>query len=520
MRRLAKKVRGRGMDGWRSLAVLFLIFVLSGWQGSNLLAQEGPVSGTEAQRRLLEVRHRQVDLSAGRAEFLRTKQLFEQGLTSVAEVERARARLDQFQIAYQEALLSLVSLQPRVAIEEAVKYQDVRGRKFVRLTVANVTPAFDDQQFKLLNNFEGAQPIPQELRTRNVRDVFVSLQDPGGEGVTAGTTIGLPYEQRVPELMFGTRRTLVFQLLRDVPSVIVSMSYLGQHRDLAIQLRQADSGSAINVSTTQISQEADLGGRVTYPLRLERSSVDVRSFGLMLVGLPRQVNYSFVDPGTQARLSRLNFPAGVGLQNLQLQLFLPDQATQEVVIDRPLEFWVIASEEGRQLDLPPNGTFSREVLERSGAGALHLTLIPRGTGKIDVTAKSLFAEIQVGQTVQSTLTVRNTGTRRLDNIWLRADAPTGWKVSFTPAQITALGLRDEITAQMTIQPPADVAVGDYELRIKTESTAYDRLIPSENKVFRVSVTAKSSSLLFGLVLIVVVVGVTGAVTAAVRLTRR
>ena len=504
-----------------SRAVLFLVFVLLGWQGPNLLAQqEGTGSGTEAQRRLLDVRRRQIELSAGRAEFQRTQQLFEQGLTSAAELDRARARLEQAQIAYQEAVLSLVSLQPRVAIEEAVKYQDARGRKFVRLTVANVTPAFDDQQFKLLNNFEGAQPIPPELRTRNIRDVFVSLQDPGSEGVNRGTTIGLPYEQRVPELTYGTRKTLVFQLLRDVPSVVVSTSYLGQHNDLAIQLRQADSGSAMNISSTQISQEADLGGRVTYPLRLERSSVDVRSFGLILVGLPRQINYNFVDPGTQARLSQLNFPAGVTLQNLQLQLFLPDQPTQEVVIDRPLDFWVVSSEEGRPLDLPSNGTLSREVLERSGAGFLRLTLIPRGTGKIDVAARSLFAEIQVGQTVQSALTVRNTGTRRLDNIWLRADAPTGWKVSFTPPQIAALGQREEVAARMTIQPPPDVAVGDYELRLKTESYAYDRLVPSEDKVFRVSVTAKSSSLLLGLLLGGLAIGVTGGVVAAIRLTRR
>jgi hypothetical protein len=514
------QIKGRSLDRRWSLAVLFLAFVLLGWPGWNLSAQEGTGGGTEAQRRLLEVRRRQVELSAGRAEFLRTQQLFEKGLTSVAELDRARARLEQLQIEYQEAVLTLISLQPRVAIEEAVKYQDARGRQFVRLTIANVTPAFDDQQFKLLNNFEGAQPIPPELRTRDIRDVFVSLQDPGGEGVAAGTTIGLPYEQHVPELKYGTQRTLVFQLLRDVPSVVVAMSYLGQHSDLAIQLRQAGSGSAVNISSTQISQEADLGGRVTYPLRLERSSVDVRSFGLFLLGLPHQVNYNFIDPGTQARLSQLNFPAGVTLQNLQLQLFLPDQPSPEVVIDRPLDFWVVAAEAGRQLDLPPNGPVSREALARSGAGFLRLTLIPRGTGQIDVTARSLFAEIQVGQTAASTLTVRNTGTRRLDNIRLRADSPTGWKVTFTPAQIASLGLHEEITAQMAIQPPADVAVGDYEVRIKTECYAYDRRVPSEDKVFRVSVTPKSSSLLLGLLLGVLALGVTGGVVAAIRLTRR
>src|SRR5436305_5310804 len=105
---------------------------------------QGSETGTESQRRLFELRRRQVELNSGRAELERTQQLFDQGLTSKVELERAKARLEALQIAYQEALLSLVSLSPRVSVEQAIKSRDARGRQFVRLTVANRTPTFDD----------------------------------------------------------------------------------------------------------------------------------------------------------------------------------------------------------------------------------------------------------------------------------------------------------------------------------------------------------------------------------------
>ena len=58
-------------------------------------------------------------------------------------------------------------------------------------------------------------------------------------------------------------------------------------------------------TSTQISQEADLGAQATYSLVLGRSTVDVRSFELKVLNLPQQIDYSFVDPTTEARLSQL-----------------------------------------------------------------------------------------------------------------------------------------------------------------------------------------------------------------------
>ncbi|MEA2559704.1 MAG: hypothetical protein QOH06_1208 [Acidobacteriota bacterium] len=481
---------------------------------------QGSETGTESQRRVFELRRRQVDLSSGRTEMERTQQLFDQGLASRVDLDRAKAHLEALQISYQEAVLSLVSLSPRVSIERAIKSRDTRGRQFVRLTVANRTPTFDDQQYRMLNNFEGAQPIPDELRTRDIRDIFVSLQDPTAAGTAPGITIGLPYEQQIPNLRYGQQRTLTFQLLRDVPSVIVSLSYLGQRSELAIQLQQSDTGSALNISSTQISQEADLGSQLTYSLRLERSSVDIRSFSLLVLGLPRAINSNFVEPGNKARLSQLNFPPGVTVQDLELQLFLPDQADEQIVIDRPIDFWAVAADASTPLNLPAGGPVSREELERLGAGFLRLTLTPRGIGRIDVSALSLFSEIEVGEKVQTELRVRNTGTRSLDNVVLTPEAPSGWRVFFSPEKIAQLDLRQEATVQMSIEPPESVVVGDYEIRVKPESFAFNRRVSAEDKVFRVSVKQKSSPLLIGAFVLALLVAVLWAARAAIRLTRR
>jgi Mrp family chromosome partitioning ATPase len=180
-----------------------------------------------------DVRRRQIELKAARTQLKRTQNLFEQGLKSRTELDRAQTVVETAQLNYQEAVLSLLSLQPRISVREAIKYQTKDGRKFVRLTVENLTPTFDDSQFRLLSNFEGADPIPEELRRRDIQDIFVSLKaagesSTGNELASRGTTIALPYEVHLPELKYGQSKTIEFQLLRDVSSVVVASSYKGQ----------------------------------------------------------------------------------------------------------------------------------------------------------------------------------------------------------------------------------------------------------------------------------------------------
>ncbi|MCP4590660.1 MAG: hypothetical protein GY842_07945 [bacterium] len=480
-------------------------------------AQEGSI--TQMNRRVLDVRRCQVELRAARADLERVQQLFAEGLTAQAELDRVRTSMETAQLRYQEAVLSLLSLQPRIAIDEAVKYRSADGRRFLRLTVSNMTPTFDDSQFRLLTDFEGAGTIPEELRTRDVKDIFISIKDTGGERtVPRGTTIAIPYEQHIPVLAYGRSATITFQFLRDANNVLVAASYLGQTAEIAIQLQQEETGSAVNVTSTQISQEADLGSQISYALHLDRSSVDVRSFQLMTFNLPRQITYSFIDPENEARLSQLNFPAGVTEQDLNLRLFLPAQVDGQVVLDEPLEFWTVITED--RVTIPEGETLTPDALQATGGGFLRLEVIPRGMGKIEVSAPSLFSEIRVGESVSSEITVKNTGTRRLDTVWLSAEAPLGWQATITPDVINSLEIKREETTRLTITPPPDVPIGDYEVRIKTESQAYNRQVPSEDKVYRLSVKPRPNVIGTSLIALALVALVLGAVAFGVKLTRR
>lgn len=502
----------------RKLAVFF--FILCVW--APAVAQ---TVISDDQRRFLEVRRRQIDLSAKRAQLRRIQELAKEGLVPLSEIEREQTAVDTAQLNYQEAVLSLLSLQPRLSVREAMKYQSTDGRKFVRLTVTNLTPTFDDSQFKLLSNFEGADPIPDSLRTRDVMDIFVSLRatgeaSTGNETASRGTTIALPYEVHIPELKYGASRTMEFQLLRDVNSVVVASSYKGQTQEIVVQLQQAETENTVTMSSMQASQEADLGAEATFDLKLERSSVDVRRFQLKVVNLPHQISYSFLDPGSQARLSQVNFPSGVTQQNLNLRLYLPARADEQVPVDKPLEFWALVLDAQQAQLFEKDRIYSPAEIEESRAGRLRLVIISRGIGEIEVSAASLYSEILVGDSVEAGFKLRNTGTRRLDNIRISADPPLNWRVDVVPDIVPLLEINRESNLKLRIVPPPDVPVGDYEVRLKTESYAYNRRVPSEDKIYRISVKAPAniwgtSALIGGLLVIIV-----GIVIFGVKLTRR
>ncbi len=488
------------------------------------LAQTPAAPVPDEQRRFLEVRRRQIELSAARTDLDRARRLSEERLLSQTDFDRARVAVETAQLNYQEALLTLLGQQPRLSVQAAVKSRSRDGRTLVRLTVVNLSPRFDDSQFKLLSNFEGADPIPESLRTRELQDVFVSLKSPG-EAVASpstaprGTTIGLPYEVHLPSLRYGEFRVLEFQMLRDLNSVIVASAYKGQTQEIDIQLQQAETAEVVNLSSTQISQEADLGAQVTYDLRLERSTVDVRRFALKVVNLPRQISVSFVD-ANQARLSEINFPSGVAQQALGLRLFLPERADEQVQMDQPLEFWALVMDDTQVPRFADERAYSAAEVEASRAGRVRLVVTPRGAGRIEVSAPSLFSEIEPGGGVTSTITLRNTGTRRLDNVKLTAEYPLNWRAELTPDIVPALDINREAQVKLGIHPPADVPVGDYEVRIKSESYAYNRRVPSEDKIYRVSV--KSGASVWGTLAIVatLLAVIAGIVAFGLRLTRR
>ena len=488
----------------------------------------GTIQQKDEQWRFLEVRRRQLELQGARKQYERTEKLAAQGLVPQTDVERDRSAIATAQLNYQQSVLALLDLQPRISVRSALKMQTPDGRRFVRLVLVNLTPTFDDSQFKLLNNFEGADPIPEQLRTRSVNDIFVSLRDSGassgGEPNRSprgdNATISLPFEIHIPQMQYDQNKVLDFQLLRDTDSVVVALTYHNQTQEVVVQLQRAAGESDVQISSSQFSQEADLGNQAIFNLLLERPTVDVRSFQLKVINLPRQVSYSFIDLESQARLSQINFPAGVTRQALGLRLFLPERADEQVQLDKSLEFWALVLEEASAKRFADERVYTDSEMAVAGSAKVRLVVIPRGIGRIEVLSTSLFGEIESGRSLETKLTLRNTGTRRLDNVKVSTEHPLNWRVEVEPDIVPSLEINREATIAMKIFPATDVQIGDYEVRIKTESFVDSRRVQSEDKIYRVSVKSKmnlfgTGALIGGLLLVLA-----GIVVFSMKMARR
>ena len=121
-----------------------------------------------------------------------------------------------------------------------------------------------------------------------------------------------------------------------------------------------------------------------------------------------------------------------------------------------------------------------------------MEIIPRGRGKIEVRANSLYYEITTGKEVSMDITVRNAGRRRLDNIKISTEKPLGWQTVITPEVIKSLDPEKEEVVKIQIIPSKDSGVGAQEVKIKTDAMADNRKVETEDKTVRIQVNASTS----------------------------
>jgi uncharacterized membrane protein len=321
-----------------------------------------------------------------------------------------------------------------------------------------------------------------------------------------------------------TEREVTFQLLKDVENLDVNISYSGKTETTSVYLQKGVSANMVTVNSAQFSQEADLESTATYDLSLEKFTGEANVFKLEAVNLPQQITYEFSDPTTSARLSQIKFSEGITSLKLQLKLYLPKNPDDRVVLDKPLEFFVLALDNDQTQkvrDLEAAGsTIGPKEIESLKAGSVKLELIPRGVPKVEVQAVNLYHEIKVGDSISMDVTIRNTGTRKLNNVRVFCDLPLNWRVEITPDLIATLEQNKDEVVRIKFLPPDGVSVGDYEPKIRTDAIAENRRVESEDKIVRIHITSKANVLGIGALVLLLVGLLVGIVVFGIKLTRR
>ncbi|HOF82721.1 MAG TPA: NEW3 domain-containing protein [Candidatus Aminicenantes bacterium] len=471
-------------------------------------------AGQESQTmKLLTLKRAQLTLEKNKGDFDRALKLKEQGLQSEEDFSRTQTAYLQAQVDYQQALISFMGSEARISVASAVKFQDAGGKKFVRVTLR-----YSSKELKELSrlNISAEDLFPLDFM-KEIKDVSVSLK-------SEDKIVSDPYDKTVASLPLETQQDVTFQLLKDVENLEVDVFYSGKSETTSVYLQKGVSANIVTINSAQFSQEADLESAATFDLSLEKFSGEANIFKLEAVNLPAQLNYEFSDPATSARLSQIKFTEGVTAMKLALKVYLPKNADDQVVIDKPIGFTALALDNDQAARLAELRA-KKPVLDEADiaalkAGSVHLELVPRGVGKIEVQAVNLYHEIKVGDTVTMEIRVKNTGTRKLNNIRVSTELPLNWRSTVVPDLIGSLEQGKDEVVTLTFQPPADVAVGDYEPKIKTDCTADNRTVESEDKIVRVHIASKTNVVGIVLLVLLLVGLLVGIVAFGIKLTRR
>jgi hypothetical protein len=465
--------------------------------------------------KLLRLKSAQLSLDLKKADFDRYLKLKEEGLASEADFSQRQTAYLQAQVDYQQALISFMGSEARISVASAVKFQDGSGKKFVRVALR-----YASKELKELANLKinAADLFPLDFM-KEIKDVYVSL-------LSESKIVSDPYEKSIASMPIETEREVTFQLLKDVENLEISISYSGKTEKTSVYLQKGVSANIVTVNSAQFSQEADLESTATFDLSLEKFSGEANVFKLEAVNLPQQITYEFSDPTTSARLSQIKFSEGVTSLKLQLKLYLPKNPDDRVVLDKPLEFFVLALDNDQTQKLREVETAAGAAgvglkdIEALKAGSVKLELIPRGVPKVEVQAVNLYHEIKVGDAISMEVTIRNTGTRKLNNVRVFCDLPLNWRVEIKPDLLATLEQNKDEVVGIKFLPPAGVSVGDYEPKIRTDAVADNRRVESEDKIVRIHITSKANVLGIGALVLLLIGLLVGIVVFGIKLTRR
>ena len=461
---------------------------------------------------LLDLKKTRADYEVARQKFENDTKLYQEKAISMNDFNRSKNELLSKEVDYQKLILKLISQQSYITVERAVKYQNERGDRRVKITLKSALEGNEEYLNQFKEHFDVFTP---EMRSGKIYNIYISLVDNENK-----TIIGSPYEYRVPFIELGQTAYADFELLKDAENLTVALNYNNQKDEKNIYLKKDASVNVIDITSMQFSQETDLSSKASYDLTLERFSTSDDVYRLVVINLPRQISYEFIDGGS--KVSQIKFAQGVNVKKLSLDVYLPERDDEQVVIDRPIQFqvWALTNEEFKKLDGIDLTRTSVDKLKATLSGRENLEIIPRGKGKIEVRANNLYHEITTDERVTMEITVRNGGSRRLDNIKISTEKPLGWETSVTPEIIRSLEPEKETTVQVVITPPADGGVGAQEVKIKTEAMADNRKVDTEDKTVRIQVNAATSVIGTVLLILLLVAFVGGIVWFGLKLSKR
>ena len=441
------------------------------------------------------------------AELGRIASLADRGFASQSERQAREADYERARVDYMQQALAAVSATAHIAVVRAIRTPTKDGGTSVSVVLQHVGGS-SDELAKLRGSLDSA--LSAELRPDVIENVYVSLKNEPG---VQGAAIGNPYEHHVAGVTRGQSVHLDFRLLRKTDDVTVILTYAGRTEERKVVLEDQTGPGTVTIQSTQFSQEAELGGEAVFDLHLTRfAGSGHNSFSIVVESLPAEIVYEVRDPVSRARVGRIRFGDTERERAVQFIVQLPRRETSAIRAGQSLRFGIALVED----DSPSvrNGSRSARV------GATRLEIVPRGVPKVDLRAANLYLEAALGDSLTVTFSVENTGSRNIAGLNLVAEVPAGWRYAADPNGRLALAAGDRTDIRVRLQPAPNTPAGDYEARVRLETTGSTKVAESDEQVVRMRLTRRRSGLWMIAGALLTVLILSGVVWMTVRLARR
>jgi hypothetical protein len=503
------------------------------------------INRLSARQAQLDLEHAEAKMERARTEFEEVRKLFDQKIVTVDELNKARQAHDEALLAHRQAQINLEKTRLEflkdatlITVVNAHKFRAENGRTMVTVTLRN-----DSNLGKARTAMEDTASVTDDdlAALLDIDDVIVTVlgQAPATTviGAAGAPTDGPrvqereaivvdPFQQFVPLLRHGQTVSLTFELLKkDVEAVTVRIEYLGLKRDDPIFLKKETSQDLPTVSSTQYAQQGQLNTKIRYDLALERLSSEEQSYSLVVLNLPPQFTFAFLDPKSDARVTQVKFSDQISKQTLNLEISLPQKLEQDF-IDRSINFSVFVT---RPEELKTINEIRRpygeqpvpgEALAKIKGARVELIMIPKGVGKLDLLVSNLFQEVSQSAPLSFRFNVLNSGTLEMRNVTPALDLPLDWEATLEPASEARIDPGQKAAFTANIRPPQGVTVGEYSIKITCEGQSGIETIEAVDKTYSVRVAAMRNvtwtlALVFVLIVLVLIIAI-----ATVRISRR
>ena len=505
---------------------------------------EAPITETEQTTKTrsellneLILRTAQVVLENAKEEYERYKsmyedaqRLFKKQIINQKELDdtlsaytRAQQMLKQAEIQLEQTKLDFLKNATHITIMEAKIYFDSQGQRMLDLVLRNTSNlALAESALGLTESGSESQlqsewQNPEQIRALlNIENIFVSI-------VHNFSSIGKPYEEIIPVLPYGKQEKLTFTLLADVQEAGVKLQYLDQTVTEMIFLEKESLQEKPTAVALQFSLEGQLGSDIGYELSLEMLVTTEHNFTLCVTNMPPQINCSFIESGS--RITSIRFSEEVSKHNLSLNASIP-QKLDVSMIDKKIDFqvWITTSTQLDSINKLKrqyiDGTIPVQELDAIEAARVDLTLIPKGTGRLEILINNLFEEIKPQQDVQIKADLHNDGTLTLFNIAPEISPPLGWTAEVLPKLIEKLSPNDKKSIQIHLTPGEDIGVGEYQAQIEARGQSGSEVVEALEKRLTIRISAKTNITATLILVLGLVALISGIVFMGVKLSRR